>query len=157
MRQKRRWFWMAYQKNWMIDPASRKRYKCWKRSGVNVKGKFQVGYDVYYDAGYAELITIEDKVWIASRSLILCHKRILKDYCIGDDYNSLPYQKKEVVLKRGCCIGMGSMIMPGVTVGEGAIVGAGSVVVKDVPAYTVVTGNPAIVVKSFKERNYEEN
>ena len=44
---------------------------------------------------------------------------------------------------------MRSIIMPGVTIGEGAIVGAGSVVTRDVPPYTIVTGNPAVVVKQF--------
>ena len=46
---------------------------------------------------------------------------------------------------------MASTIMPGVTVGEGAIVGAGSLVVRDVPAWTIVTGNPAKVVKEIGE------
>jgi galactoside O-acetyltransferase len=44
-------------------------------------------------------------------------------------------------------IGFNSIILKGVTIGEGAIVGAGSVVTKDVPAWTVVAGNPARVVK----------
>ena len=47
-------------------------------------------------------------------------------------------------------IGMNVIILKGVTVGEGAIVGAGSVVTKDVPAWTVVAGNPARVVKELK-------
>lgn len=46
-------------------------------------------------------------------------------------------------------IGTGVMILKGVTIGEGAVVGAGSVVVKDVPAWTVVAGNPAQVVKKL--------
>ncbi len=51
-------------------------------------------------------------------------------------------------------IGMNVIILKGVTVGEGAIVGAGSVVTKDVPAWTVVAGNPAKVVKYLKN-DYE--
>lgn len=47
-------------------------------------------------------------------------------------------------------IGMNVIILKGVTVGEGAIVGAGSVVTKDVPAWTVVAGNPARVLKELK-------
>lgn len=46
-------------------------------------------------------------------------------------------------------IGMNCVILKGVTIGEGAIVGAGSVVIKDVPAWTVVAGNPAKVVKTL--------
>lgn len=42
---------------------------------------------------------------------------------------------------------METMIMPGVTVGEGAIVGAGSLVTKDIPAWTIAAGRPAKVVK----------
>lgn len=47
-------------------------------------------------------------------------------------------------------IGMNCIVLKGVTIGEGAIVGAGSVVTKDVPAWTVVAGNPAKVVKYLK-------
>jgi galactoside O-acetyltransferase len=47
-------------------------------------------------------------------------------------------------------IGFNSIILKGVTIGEGAIVGAGSVVTKDVPAWTVVAGNPARVVKEIE-------
>lgn len=42
---------------------------------------------------------------------------------------------------------MNAMIMPGVTIGEGAVIAAGSMVVKDVPPYTIVGGNPARVIK----------
>lgn len=48
-------------------------------------------------------------------------------------------------------IGMNVIILKGVTIGEGAIVGAGSVVTKDVPAWTVVAGNPAKVVKELRK------
>ena len=111
-----------------------------------------MGYDIYYDVHNANLITIEDDVWVASRALILCHKRDLNSYYRNTRYNDLGYIKAPVVLKKGCVIGMGSIIMPGVTVGEGAIVGAGSLVVKDVPAWTIVTGNPAKVIKEIKEK-----
>lgn len=150
--QKKHRFRMMVKQKTMVDPAQDERAKYWEKAGVDVRGHFRVGYDVYFDAGNAEKIHIEEGVWIAARCLILCHKRILKEYCIGDDYNKTPYQIKDVTLKKGCCIGMQSIIMPGVTIGEGAIVGAGSVVTRDVPPYTVATGNPAVVVKSFPSR-----
>lgn len=53
------------------------------------------------------------------------------------------------LIKRGASIGSGVTLLCGVTVGEQALVGAGSVVTKDVPAFTVVAGNPARVIKTL--------
>ena len=59
----------------------------------------------------------------------------------------LPDRKGDTVIGNDVWIGMGAVIMPGVTIGDGALVGAHSVVVKDVPAYSIVGGNPAKVLK----------
>jgi len=58
---------------------------------------------------------------------------------------------KPIVICDHVWIGAESMILKGVTVGEGAIIGARSVVTKDVPAYTIAAGNPARIVKYLKE------
>jgi len=55
------------------------------------------------------------------------------------------------LVKKGASIGSGSTILANVTIGENAIVGAGSVVTKDVPANTIVAGNPAKVLRSVAE------
>ena len=52
-------------------------------------------------------------------------------------------------VKKGASIGSGATLLCGITVGENALVGAGSVVTKDVPANTVVAGNPARVIKEL--------
>lgn len=151
----RRWkkfFWMAYQKNWMLDPATGKRQKYWKKCGANINGQINIGYDVYFDASNANLITIEEGAWITSRCLLLCHKRDMSKYYVGDDINSLPYIKAPIHICKGVHIGMGSIIMPGVTIGEGAIIGAGSIVTKDIPSWTIAVGSPAKVIKEVKER-----
>lgn len=128
------------------------RSSIWRMTGCNVGKNVSIGLDVYYDVGNAKLITIEDDVWIASRTLILCHRRDMKAYYANDRYKDLPYILAPVVLKKGCCISMGAIIMPGVTIGEGAIVGAGAIVTKDVPDWTVVTGNPAKVLYKVNDR-----
>lgn len=156
-RKLRRYYkWMLKQKN-MSDPAQDIRPKYWKKCGVNAIGSFKVGYGVYFDAINAKNITIEDGVWIAAECLFLCHRRKINDYCIGDDYNRLPYKIEPIVLKKGCCIGMRSIIMPGVTIGEGAIIGTGSVVTKDIPPYCIATGSPAKPIKFLKKREKLNN
>lgn len=145
-----KWFLFRIAQLGCLNPISPKlRPWLWKKIGVNIKGDVCIGYDVYFDVGNAHLITIEDGVWITSRSLLLCHKRDMGDYNKGDDYNMLPYIKEPIHLKKGCCIGMASIIMPGVTVGEGSVVGTGSLVTKDVPDWVIVTGRPAKIVKEL--------
>jgi len=58
---------------------------------------------------------------------------------------------KAVHISSKSWIGFNSIILKGVTIGEGAIVGAGSVVTKDVPAWTIVAGNPAKVIREIPE------
>lgn len=148
---KRKYHWMVKQMR-MVDPAENKRPKYWKKCGVNTTGNFKVGYGVYFDAGNAKHIHIEDGVWIASECLLLCHRRNINNYCVGDDYNDLPYKVEDIHLGRGCCIGMRSVVMPGVTVGEGAIIGVGSLVTKNVPPYSIAAGQPAKVIRQLTQR-----
>lgn len=153
---KRKFFWMTYQKNWMIDPCTDKRQKYWKKCGVKALGNFNVGADVYFDAQNAHYLTIEEDVWIAARCLVLMHKRDLSNYYIKDRYRDQPSTARPVRICKGAVVGMGSIVMPGVTIGEGAIVAAGSLVSRDVPAWTFVAGRPAKVIKEMVTREEAE-
>lgn len=62
---------------------------------------------------------------------------------VADSYQS----KGDTIIQDGAWIGMRAMIMPGVTIGEGAIIAAGSVVIKDVEPYTIVGGSPASMIR----------
>ncbi|QJD82951.1 CatB-related O-acetyltransferase [Cohnella herbarum] len=65
--------------------------------------------------------------------------------------------KGDTIIESDAWIGMNAMIMPGVKIGEGAIVAAGSVVVKEVPPYTIVGGNPAKEIKKrFADKEIEK-
>lgn len=120
-----------------------------RKMGCHVgKGCF-IGDNVRIDTSHSDMITLEDGVSLAGGSRLLCHQRDFRDYYVGSDYNALGYTIKPIVLKKGCLIGMESFVLPGVTVGEGAIVGAGSLVTKDIPAWTVATGRPAKVVREI--------
>jgi acetyltransferase-like isoleucine patch superfamily enzyme len=69
-----------------------------------------------------------------------------------DSNEAIPYDKVRIMkpIKIGdfVWVGHGALILGGVTIGEGAIVGAGSVVTRDVPPFAIVGGNPARVIKS---------
>ena len=56
-------------------------------------------------------------------------------------------------VKRGASIGSGATLLCGITIGENALIGAGSVVTRDVPPHTVVAGNPARAVRSLSPKN----
>ena len=73
------------------------------------------------------------------RALVSTRSRIPKSNC----------RAQPVQIRSNVWIGFDSCIMPGVTVGEGSIVGARSVVTRDVPPYTIVGGNPAVVIKEL--------
>jgi acetyltransferase-like isoleucine patch superfamily enzyme len=61
------------------------------------------------------------------------------------------WKVERTIVKRGASIGSGSTILANVTIGENAIVGAGSVVTKDVPANAIVAGNPAKLLRYINE------
>jgi len=67
-----------------------------------------------------------------------------------------PVAHGPVRIMQDAWIGTGSIIMPNVTIGEGAIVGAGSIVTKDIPPYTMVVGSPARPVRKIKIREQIE-
>lgn len=58
---------------------------------------------------------------------------------------------KPIIIENNVWIGANCIILKGVTIGQGAIIAAGSVVTKDVPKYSIVGGNPARLIKTFKE------
>jgi acetyltransferase-like isoleucine patch superfamily enzyme len=93
---------------------------------------------------------------VAGAEIILGNNVIVGPYVTfwgaGHDYHSLtlPDIAKTITVGNNVWIGGGAVILPGVTIGEGAVIGASSVVTKDVEPYTVVAGNPA---KTINKRN----
>lgn len=145
--------------NWSIlEPISPRKLRpaILRRLGANVGKDVYIGYDVFVDPNHADLITIEDHAHVDHRCILLCHKRDLSNYFVGDDYAKLGYRKEEIHIGSCTSIGTASMIMPGVTIGEGAIIGAYSLVTKDVPPWTISIGRPSKVVRNIPERSEEK-
>lgn len=72
---------------------------------------------------------------------------------MGDNTAKCGYRLGEIHIGKGVMVGMETLIMPGVCIGDGAVIGARSVVLKDVPSYSVAMGSPAKVVKTFSQRD----
>ena len=140
--------------SWLLSPITPRKLRpaILRTIGCKVGKDVFIGDHVKVDSGHADLIILDDHVHVAGGTRLLCHQRDLSHYCQGDDYAKLGYKLKPIHLCKGCLVGMESFVMPGVTIGEGAIVGAGSLVTKDIPAWTIATGRPAKVVKEIPKR-----
>jgi UDP-2-acetamido-3-amino-2,3-dideoxy-glucuronate N-acetyltransferase len=95
-----------------------------------------------------EGVTIEDEVFIGHGVIFINDKRPRATNQIGALQTDADWEVVPTTVKRGASIGSGVTILCGVTIGERALVGAGAVVVDDVPADTTVAGIPARVLTS---------
>ncbi|KRB57314.1 DapH/DapD/GlmU-related protein [Flavobacterium sp. Root186] len=91
-------------------------------------------------------------VWSERKDDLLQWKKGLEENKIGGFYKDWSNIKKgKIKIKNKAWIGFNSIILKGVSIGEGAVIGAGSVVTKDVPDWTVVAGNPAVFIRTIPE------
>ena len=93
-------------------------------------------------------ITIEDNVLIAANVQLISNNH--------DPYDRYVITCKPILIKEGAWIGAGATLLPGVTIGKNAIVGANSLVSKDVPDYGVSVGSPAKVIKYLEKEKFEK-
>lgn len=102
--------------------------------GMDVHPTVEMSLSAKLDMTFPKGIHIGEYSYLAFESKVLTHDRTRGLYV-------------DTVIGKNCFIGGRSMILPGVTVGDGSIVGAGAVVTKDVQPGTIVAGNPAKVIR----------
>lgn len=146
--------WLAWNylwRNWLLGNLVR-----WAPRGVilplhRMRG-VKMGQDVFIDptaiieTAFPENITIGNDVRITAGAIIMTH---IKAPHYLREAGIVPVVLKPVILEDHCFIGVNAVVMPGVTVGKASVVTSGSVVVTNVPPYSMVQGNPAKVIKSF--------
>ncbi len=122
----------------MHSPSQSIRVGMYRKAGVKIGKPFTFGSHVFIDIDHLDNITIGDNVILAGYDNILSHSNIL--WGIKDEGGP-------VVIKNGARIGIGVTILPGVTIGENAVIGACSLVNKDIPANCIAVGVPAKPIK----------
>ena len=118
-----------------ICPSLRLKNWLLRRIGVTVGAGVAWGLESTPDVFWPERITVGDDAIVGYDATLLCHEFLQEEYRLGD-----------VVVGEGAMIGAGAVVLPGVTVGEGARVAANSLVAADVPPETTAAGVPAEVV-----------
>lgn len=127
------------------------RPRIWRWLGANIGEKVCIGYGVYLDVDGANRISIGKDTMIAAECLLLTHRRDLSKYNRNMCCQDIPYIQSTISIGKNVQIGMRSIIMPGVKIGDGAVIGANSVVTRDVPAWNIAVGSPARVISTVKE------
>jgi len=95
--------------------------------GVHIGRNVWIGYDTIIETSRPDLVTIRDGAAVQIRATIIAHF----------------HEQEGVVIEEDALVGPGAIVLPNVTIGQGSIVTAGSVVTKSVPPKTMVQGNPA--------------
>ena len=105
-----------------------------------------IGHETLINGSYKSKVIIGSNVDISHRVTISTGSHEID---MQNDHTAGIGIFEDIIIEDGAWIGMNSIILPGVTIGEKSIVAAGSVVIKSVPPYTIVAGNPATIKKRY--------
>jgi len=116
------------------------------QKGVRVGARCKISSHSFLCEG----VTLEDEVFIGHGVTFINDRFPRATNAHGQLQTEADWKCDSTLVKRGASIGSGATILCGVSIGERSIIGAGSVVTKDVPAGAVVAGNPARVIRIEK-------
>lgn len=122
------------------------RLSCFSMGGILIEDGCSIGQ--HFSAIAGGDICIKKNTLIASYVAIVAENHGM-DPEYGKPYSHQPLVKQDVVIGENCWIGEKVVVLPGVTIGDWCVIGACSVVNKDVPPYSVAVGNPAKVIKRY--------
>ena len=122
-----------------------------KLRGVKIGKGSRIHRFVYIDEYCPEKIFIGSHVGVGAKSIIIAHERDFINEKRNSIYSEIEIKKQKIVINDYAYIGIGAIILPGVTIGKGSVIGAGAVVTSDIPPYSIAVGVPAKVIKSLRK------
>lgn len=148
--------WLAFNyifKNWLLTiilKIAPYGVNIWihRLRGVKIGQGCFIDPSAIIETAHPSNIIIGNDVRIAAHSIIMCH---IKAPVLLREKGYLPMVMKPVILEDSCFIGVNAILMPGVVIGKGAVVSSGAVVLANVPSFSMVSGNPAKVIKYFNK------
>ena len=157
------WFTNSFLTNF---PSKRFRQYCLKRLGISMSDNVRIytGFHIRSPHG----ITIKDGVSIGPRVLLDGRRGLTIEesavigygaiiWTLNHDYNDIHFSGKgaPVVIGKYAWVCSNAIILPGITIGEGAVVASGAIVTHDVAPYTIVGGIPAKVIGQREQKAYD--
>ncbi|MBE3570691.1 MAG: acyltransferase [Bacillales bacterium] len=144
-------FWKVFKNTTIIEigrfvpflPFKNWLYRTFLR--MKIGKNTALAYKVMPDIMFPEFISVGDCTIIGYNTTILAHEYLIEEYRLG-----------EVRIGNRVMIGANSTILPGVTIGDGAVVSAGTLVHRDVPAGAFVGGNPMKIIYTKEERQLRQ-
>lgn len=122
--------------------------------GESTKANIIIGNNCYIGFGFSALASCKANIVIGDNVLFASNVLVTNENHGIDPMSDISYMEqqlsaKDVSVGSGCWIGEKACILPGVSIGEKCIIGAGAIVTKSVPSYSIVAGNPARVLKAY--------
>ncbi len=138
------------------------------KNSITISGKVTLGRATRMTAGGSGKVHIGENVLVDDSTFIMAHEKIeigknttIAAFCFITDFNhsykngsvsvlEQGYETKPISIGKNVWIGTHCIVLPGIKIGDGSIIGAGSVVTHDVPENSIAVGNPARIVKKIK-------
>lgn len=145
------WFGIVRWKDHVLNqwakrcPWNKLRIKLQRWRGVHIGNQVHIGPDCIIDYAYPCFVRIDDGASLAGADYVLAHSTPMECHAKNVESFVAP-----TIIGRNAWVGVNVTILPGVTIGEGAIVAAGSVVTHDIPAWTLAAGVPAKIKKELE-------
>ena len=125
-----------------------------RKRGVKIGKHVHWGTNIVVDNSYPYFVVIEDGASISGNDYFLAHSKPMEYHA-----SCIRSYVSPIIVRKNAWLAVNVTVLPGVEIGEGAVVSAGSVVSQDIPPFTVASGNPAKMVADISKilrRNYSE-